>query len=199
MFELDTAKCTKTPLGITSKRSFGLSRVHFLPAAPQTVRRSLLFWGADMKLRFLLLVLVVVSQSCSLGVRAFKHSPDAAGKEAEKFAFLAFVKHDFQNALLKLVGQSFGSEMKLKEIVGKMHPTGYPDAVVATEFEPIPGQRAMNIFLVGENNSEQFYYRFTMAGTAETGYRVSGLWRGSGPYPPSKRRRSLEHKSVTEN
>lgn len=50
----------------------------------------------------------------------------------------------------------------------------------------------MNIFLVGEVDSEKFYYRLVMAGTQDAGYKVAGFWRGSGPYPTSKLRHSLQ-------
>ena len=80
---------------------------------------------------------------------------------------------------------------QFKELVAKMHPSNYPTKVQSTEFEPMPGQKAMNIFLVGEHGEEKFYYRFTMEGVKETDYKVSGLWRGQGPYPPSKMRKTL--------
>lgn len=33
----------------------------------------------------------------------------------------------------------------------------------------------------GENDREEFYYRFVMEGTSETGYKISGVRRESGP------------------
>jgi hypothetical protein len=74
----------------------------------------------------------------------------------------------------------------------KMHPsTKYPDAVNATDYEPLPGQPGMNIFLFGQTGAEHFYYRFYMEGTKETNYAVGGLWRNDGPYPPSNMRHRL--------
>jgi hypothetical protein len=68
----------------------------------------------------------------------------------------------------------------------------YPISLTAEEFEPMPGQKGMNIFLYGENESEKFFYRLTMEGTTGMGYEVSGIYRGSGPYPPSKSRQRLK-------
>jgi len=53
------------------------------------------------------------------------------------------------------------------------------------------GQKAMNIYLLGGDNDEKFYYRFVMEGTQETDYLVSGFWRNESPYPPSNMRKSL--------
>lgn len=68
-----------------------------------------------------------------------------------------------------------------------MHPKTFPSRVSATEYEPMPGQKSMLIYLQGSGSGEEFYYRLVMAGDASSGYRVSGLYRGSQPYPPSKR------------
>jgi len=48
-----------------------------------------------------------------------------------------------------------------------MHLTVYLLTVRATEYEPIPRQEAVNIFLTGTNKNEKFYYRLTMEGTTE--------------------------------
>jgi hypothetical protein len=83
-------------------------------------------------------------------------------------------------------------------VVANMHPTGMPSRIEASEFEPVPGQEAMNIFLVGESAGEPFYYRFGMRGTVAKGYRVSGLFRGNGPYPASPLRQGLPVKRSAE-
>jgi len=53
------------------------------------------------------------------------------------------------------------------------------------------GEKAIYIFLTGENSGEDFYYKLTMEGTAATDYRVSILDRGSGPYPPSNEKQQI--------
>ena len=78
----------------------------------------------------------------------------------------------------------------MAELIKKMHPAAMPAEVKAIEYEPQPGQRAMNIYLKGSTGSEMFYYRFYMTGDATAGYEVAGLFRGSGPYP-SKMKKPL--------
>jgi hypothetical protein len=65
--------------------------------------------------------------------------------------------------------------------------------LMATDFEPMPGQTAMSIYLTGKNDNEDFYYRLVMQGTTQTGYTVSGFYRGSTAYPASKLRQTLRN------
>jgi len=77
------------------------------------------------------------------------------------------------------------------DLISKIHPSTYPSSVQAAEYEPLMGQRGMNIYLVGKNNNEQFYYRFFMEGMKETDYTVGGIWRGKEPYPPTNMKKRL--------
>ena len=113
----------------------------------------------------------------------------AAAATATSFADLAFVQSDYATAHTLLAPQ--GQELpvgKLADEVSKMHPKNRPTEVRAIEFEPMPGQRSMNIFLKGTRGDEEFFYRFLMVGDKGSGYKVGGLWRGTGPYPPSPRK-----------
>ena len=84
------------------------------------------------------------------------------------------------------------SEATLADAIKKQHPNGYPTSVRATEYEPVPGQAAIQIFLSGDNGSEQFYYRVPLVGTVDTGYSPDGVFRGTGPYPASSLRQRLD-------
>jgi hypothetical protein len=53
----------------------------------------------------------------------------------------------------------------------------------------MPGEKAIYVFLTGENSGEHFYYRLTMEGTAPTGYKVLRLDRAAQPYPSSNERK----------
>lgn len=123
-------------------------------------------------------------------VNVISHDPRSAARTAENFADLAFVKHDIASALVELSPefQRDMSEGELTALIAKMHPASRPAEVRAIEFEPLPGQKAMNIYLKGSDADEAFFYRFLMVGAKETGYKVGGFWRGSGPYPPSPRK-----------
>jgi hypothetical protein len=58
-------------------------------------------------------------------------------------------------------------------------------------YTPVPGQRAINIFLEGKHEKAVSYHRILLTGDAR-GYKVSGLWVSERPYPPSELRRSLD-------
>lgn len=123
-------------------------------------------------------------------VRVIEHNQTAAASAAEHFATTAFIKKDYPTAhgLLSPASRESIPLEKLAEQVDKMHPTVFPAEVKAIEYEPMPGQTAMQIYLKGSAEKEEFYYRLVMSGDRHSGYQVSGLWRGSGPYPPSARK-----------
>ena len=145
----------------------------------------------------LILVLVgfaLVTISGCFRVNKFQHEPVMAAAEAHDFAHIAFVKRD-ASAAYGLLSPNIKAQMsfdQFKDLVSKMHPSDYPEAVEATDYEPLPGQKAMHIYLTGSSGSERFYYRFLMEGTKETRYAVAGLRRGAGPFPPSNMRRPLQ-------
>jgi hypothetical protein len=140
----------------------------------------------------------VMGVSCSLlacsmlssCVRVIEHNQTAAATAAEHFATTAFIKKDYPTAhgLLSPASRETIPLDKLAEQVAKMHPAVFPTDVKAIEYEPIPGQAAMQIYLKGSAEKEEFYYRFVMSGDRHSGYQVSGLWRGSGPPPASARK-----------
>jgi hypothetical protein len=129
--------------------------------------------------------------ACSIGV--IDHDPSIAAARAVEFADLAFVQGAAERShdLLTDDTKKTTSVAAFGEVLQRMHPKTRPPSVRATEFEPVPGQKMISIFLRGENGDELFFYRLVMSGTASAGYRVAGLFRGSGPYPESKLRREL--------
>jgi hypothetical protein len=64
-----------------------------------------------------------------------------------------------------------------------MHFGGQPRAVKAIEYEGVPGQAAIRIFLEGDADSAKFNYELYMVGTAAEGYRVGGFYRLTKPSP----------------
>ncbi|HEY5313360.1 MAG TPA: hypothetical protein VIK18_12610 [Pirellulales bacterium] len=140
-----------------------------------------------------LAALLIAFACCSLASCRFSvitHDEQAAAKSAAKFADLAFVQSNYAGAeaLLSPEMQQTLPLDKLAAEVAKVHPNARPAEVAAKEFEPLPGHRAMNIYLNGTHGEEMFFYRFLMVGDKGSGYKVGGMWRGSGPYPPSARR-----------
>jgi hypothetical protein len=111
------------------------------------------------------------------------HDPAAAAAKAEEFVRVAFIEHDVTRSyeLLAVGTRRYVSLEKYQEVIGRLHPKGYPSAVKAGDFEPMPGENAIYIFLAGENAGESFYYRLTMEGSAATGYRVLQFDRSNRP------------------
>lgn len=144
-----------------------------------------------MKKVFLSLIAGLILGGC---VSVIAHDEKKAAEAAERFATAAFVERDYPKAydLMSIDAKKHIPLAQFEETIMRMHPIAFPSAIKATEFEPMPGQKTINIFLFGEQGAESFYYRLIMAGTSPSGYQVAGFMRGSGPYPPSKLRRKLD-------
>lgn len=97
------------------------------------------------------------------------HYPSAAGTQAQLFAEIAFVQRNFTRAyeLLSQSAKERGSTDQLREFIAKNHSSTYPLFVSATDYEPMPGQDKIMIYLYGENGDERFYYRMVLVGLAE--------------------------------
>ncbi|HTM56750.1 MAG TPA: hypothetical protein VL175_22145 [Pirellulales bacterium] len=126
------------------------------------------------------------------------HSPDLAALKAQEFADTAFVKRDYKAAygLCAPETRAAVSYPAFEAELAKLHQDEFPSRVEATEFEPLPGQAAMNIFLIGHGDTKELYYRIPMAGTSEHGYKPTGFFRRNRAYPPSPLRRPLVAESV---
>lgn len=129
-------------------------------------------------------VAIAFDASC---VKAIRHDQDKAAIKALEFAKAGVIDRHYALAsnLLALNTQKTTSAAKLENVIGKMHPAGWPDSIEAVRYEPLPGQRAMRIYLEGKNRSETFYYLFVMEGDADAGYRVSDIFRLRDPIPTS--------------
>ncbi|HEU4341016.1 MAG TPA: hypothetical protein VFU31_05545, partial [Candidatus Binatia bacterium] len=105
------------------------------------------------------------------------------------------VRQDFENgyALLSDSAKRYVPLEKFKETMLRLHPKTFPASVTATQYEPMPGETAIYIYVVGENSGERFYYTLTMEGTSRSGYRVSRLTRGTEPSSPSKDRQKFSN------
>src|SRR5262245_6068329 len=125
----------------------------------------------------------------SVAVNAWHHEPDIAAKSAVAFSQTAFVDGDADSAFRLLSPElaKTTSSSSVADVLRGMHPDGRPASVKAIEYEPLPGYRGMNILVLGHSDVGDFYYRLLMDGTAEAGYKVSGFWRGTGPYPSANK------------
>lgn len=131
--------------------------------------RSMRYWLAT--------ALILALAGCAESV---KHDELAAAKAALEFARVMFLEKNAEKAydMLTPGGKRHVPLNKFTQTIASMHPRGYPSKVTALQFEPMPGENAIYIFLTGQNNDEQFSYRVTMAGTAATGYKVLKIDKG---------------------
>jgi hypothetical protein len=100
------------------------------------------------------LILPLVLMGC---IESIDHDPAVAGKKAEEFAQIVFVKQDIENgyALLADGTKRYVSREQFKAVLTKLHPRAYPKNVTASEYEPMPGEKAIYIFLLGDNSGER--------------------------------------------
>ena len=93
-----------------------------------------------------------------------KHDENLAGKRAIEFAQAVLIEKNFDKGyeLLADGGKRHISREKLQETITRLHPRGFPTRVTAKEYQAMPGENAMWIYLVGQNSEDQFQYRVTM-------------------------------------
>lgn len=117
------------------------------------------------------MAVALLVMSCA---ETIKHDENRAAERAIEFARVALIDKNFEKAyeLLAAGGKRHISLEKFKETITRLHPRGFPTKVTAMEFQPMPGEKAIWIYLVGQNPEEQFYYRLTMDGTASGDYKV---------------------------
>jgi hypothetical protein len=136
---------------------------------------------------------ITLIASLQLEVKVLRHDQNVAARKALAFAKAAILEQDFEAAhgMVREEDQKEITKERLEEVVKSGHPTGRPTELRAIEFEPVPGQPAIQIFLMGKNDKEMFYYRVPVVGTVTDGYFPQGLFRGSGPYPQTALRQKL--------
>lgn len=135
---------------------------------------------------FLILTLGVISLSGSC-VSAITHNQDMAAIEAIEFARIAIINRDYEGARDRLALHTLNrtSVAKLESTLENIHTASWPNSIKAVRYEPLPGQRAMRIYLEGKSATEDFFYLFVMEGDADAGYRVSDIFRLKNPIPLS--------------
>jgi len=126
----------------------------------------------------LMLVLCGLVASCA---KSTQHDENLAAKRAIEFAQITLINKNFDKGyeLLGAGGKRHISLDKFKETVTRLHPRGFPTKITAKEYQPMPGEKAMWIYLTGQNGEDQFQYRFTMEATDNGDYQVLTLDNGT--------------------
>jgi hypothetical protein len=123
--------------------------------------------------------------------KPIEHDQALAAKRAVEFAEVSFVKQDLEKGygLLSDSARRYVPLDKFKETVSRLNPSGRATNVTATEYEPMPGEKAIYIYLNLKNSEGQVAYTITMEGTAGTDYRVSKIIRADSSFLPSTKDR----------
>ncbi len=146
----------------------------------------------DLNRFFLLpLAFMIMLTSCAESV---KHDEVRAAKQALEFSRILFFEKDLDKAydLLADGGKRHVPREKFKQSIAAMHPRNYPTKVTAIEYEPMADEKAIYIFLSGQNNDDQFNYRVTMEGTAASGYKVLKIDRGTGFFALASKKQAFK-------
>ncbi len=139
----------------------------------------------------ILLSLAVAGTGC---VRQLRHDPALAASSAQKFVELLAVKGDVNGAyeMTDPASRHGRSAADLGKSVSSV-PIGKLDDVAATEFQPVPGQPAIDIFLKGHNtDGKTIHFAVRVNGTADDGYAPASMAVAFEPFPASSMRRSLQ-------
>ncbi|MGH9881917.1 MAG: hypothetical protein ACRD6N_10810 [Pyrinomonadaceae bacterium] len=144
-------------------------------------------------------LMVLGGASCVATITTIYHDQDKAATRAISFAKEAFIDLN-QPEAYGFLSEEVRSNLSLDkfiDVIGQMHPRSFPRVVVATEYEPVPGQKAMMIWLVGENEGEKFDYQMAMSGTS-AGYQVTAVYRVA-EKSPSQLRKPLAVRRSTDD
>src|SRR5262245_56396401 len=97
----------------------------------------------------LALVFIASLISCEC---AIKHDEAAATKKALQFARDAFVNGENDKAydLLSDSAKRYVTRETFKESLSKWHLTGFPTNVVVSEYQAVPGERLLLVYITGE-------------------------------------------------
>ena len=95
-------------------------------------------------------LLVLALAGC---VGSVRHDETLAAKRALEFVRVAFIDKNLDRAyeMLAAGGKRHVPLDKFKQSMAAMHPRGYPSKVTAVEYEPMAGEKAIYIFLRGQN------------------------------------------------
>ncbi len=114
-----------------------------------------------------------------------QHDPIAAVSDVNKFLKALYVEQDYPRALELAdtqLRQSSNAD-DLKRMVEKIKDQrGELRKLKADSYLMTPG-RSMELFYTGTYEKGNLYHRLVLVGDVSTGYKVSGVWYSTDPYP----------------
>ena len=136
------------------------------------------------------LAVVIMLAGCAESV---KHDEVLAAKRALESGRLFFIEKNFDKGydLLSDGGRRHVPRDKFKQSLAAMHARNFPTKLTAAEYEPMADEKAIYIFIRGQSGEEQLNYRFTMEGTAATGYKLLKIDQGTGFFTLSNKKQAF--------
>jgi hypothetical protein len=153
--------------------------------------------GATWRFPGWLILLAALTLGCA---EEDKHDETLAGRRAIEFAQTVLINKNFTKGyeLMADGGKRHIPLDKFIDSMNRLHPRGFPTKVTAKEFQAMPGENALWIYLAGQNSEDQFQYRVTMEASGNGDYKVLNIDNGSVGkfFSPASERRSF-NKSIS--
>ena len=145
----------------------------------------------DMKRLVLYSAMVLLVIGCRDKPKVSREERNKAFNRALDFSEVAFFERDYPKAYLLVSKDCKATFEEFCGGIDKVHPKGFPTSIKAIEYEPVPGEEKIKIYLYGRNNDQKFYYQLVMQRMEKLDYKVLSLERSSHRYPTSKLRERL--------
>ena len=167
------------------------------PPAAATQFRSCAYLKIWKRSRLAAFALVIILSACAESV---KHDETLAAKRALEFGRVIFVEKNPDKGydLLSDGGRRHVPRDKFRQSLAAMHARDFPTKLSAVEYEPMADEKAIYIFVKGQNSEEQFNYRLTMEGSAATDYKVLKIDQGTGFFTLSNKKQAFKPPLTTE-
>ena len=137
---------------------------------------------------FIILSLSLALSACRF--QSVRHSQFKAATDANQFLKALYVDEDCARALQLAAIRSVTAE-DLKKMVDQIkQERGSLKKLRADSYLMTPGQ-TMELFYIGEYEKGALYHRLVLIGDS-SGYKVTGVWFKSDPYPEHSLRRKFD-------
>ena len=145
----------------------------------------------DMKRLVLYSAMVLLVIGCRGKTEVGREERNKAFDRALDFTEVAFFERDYPKAYLLVSKDCKATFEEFCGGIDKVHPKGFPTSIKAIEYESVPGEEKIKIYLYGRDDGQKFYYLLVMQQTEKMDYKVLSLQRSSHRYPTSKLRERL--------
>lgn len=135
---------------------------------------------------------VLALSSCK--VESIRHEPSRAVSDTNQFLRALYFDEDYSRALVLAdaqLRQSLSANDLKRLVEGIKQQRGKLRTLKADSYLMVQG-RGMELFYVGTYENGVVYHRLVLMGDATSGYRVSGVWYSTDPYPEQALRRKFD-------